>query len=86
MWVVVSSTFWLALVFPCDLGCCRLLWDRFGHDSAKNDPGSCISPVKALIAGCCMHAVVLSSDCIGVVNEGLLCLINLMGWEPHKQS
>ena len=79
MWVVVSSTFWLAVVFPCDLGCFRLLWDIFGHDRAKNDPWSCISLVKALIAGCCMNIVVLSSDCIGVVNEGLMCLIKIVG-------
>ena len=25
-----------------------------------------------------MHTVVLSSDCIRVVNEGLICLINLV--------
>ena len=56
-----------------------MLWDRFGHDRAKNDPGSCISPAKDLIAGCYMHIVVLSLDYIGVVNEGLMCLINLLG-------
>ena len=33
-----------------------------------------------------MHTVVLSSDYIGVVNEGLMCLINLVVWDPHKQS
>ena len=37
---------WVPLCF----GCCRLLWDRFGHDRAKNDQGSCFSPVKYLIA------------------------------------
>ena len=46
----------------------------------------CFSPVKASIAVGCLHAVVLSSDCIGVVNEGLRCLINLVGLEPHKHS
>ena len=61
-----------------------MLWDHFGHDRAKNDPRSCISPVKALIVGCCMHTVVLSSNCIGVVNEGLMWLINLVGLEPHR--
>ena len=60
-------------------GCGRLLWDCFGHDRAKNDPGSCISPVKSLITGCCMQAVVLSLDYIGVVNQGLMCLIKLVG-------
>ena len=30
-----------------------------------------------------MHAVVLSSDCIGVVNEGLMCLINLVCLGDH---
>ena len=39
----------------------------------------CFSPVKALIVVCCLYVVVLSSDCIGVVNEGLRCLINLVG-------
>ena len=73
-------------VFPCDLGCCRLSWDRFGHDRAKNDPRSCISPVKALIAGCCMHALFLSSDCIGVVNEGLIRLIKLVCLGNHTDK
>ena len=31
-----------------------------------------------------MHAVVSSLDYIGVVNEVLMCLINLVVWEPHK--
>ena len=39
----------------------------------------CFSPIKASIAIGCLHAVVLSSDCIRVVNEGLRCLINLGG-------
>ena len=38
----------------------------------------CFSPVKASIAVGFLHAVVLSSYCIGVVNEGLRCLINLV--------
>ena len=39
----------------------------------------CFSLVKASIAVGCLHVVVFSSDCIGVVNEGLRCLINLVG-------
>ena len=31
----------------------------------------CFSPIKASIAIGCLHAMVLSSNCIGVVNEGL---------------
>ena len=69
-------TCWLS--FLCDLGCCRLLWNRFGHDRAKNNLGSCFSPVKALIAGLLHACSGLSLDCIGVVNEGLMCLINLV--------
>ena len=43
--VVVSHNRWLVpLVF-------WLLWDHFGHDRAKNGPGSFFSPVKYLIAG-----------------------------------
>ena len=38
----------------------------------------CFSPVKDSIVVGCLHTVVLSSDCIGVVNEGLRCLINLV--------
>ena len=37
------------------------------------------SPVKASIDVGFLHAVVLSLDCIRVVNEGLRCLINLVG-------
>ena len=76
--VVVSSTFWLAVFFPCDLGCCRLLWNCFGHDRAKKDSWSCFSPVKALIAGLLHARSGLSLDYIGVVNEGLMCCIKLV--------
>ena len=50
-----SSTFCLDVVFPCDFGYYRLLWNHFGYDRPKNDSGSCFSPVKALIAGL-LHA------------------------------
>ena len=33
-----------------------------------------------------MHVVVLSSDRIGVVNEGLMCLINLVVWGTDGAS
>ena len=56
----------------------------FCQNRVKNNPGSCISPAKDLIAGCYMHIVVLSFEYIGVVNEGLMCLINLVLWEPHR--
>ena len=39
----------------------------------------CFSPIKASIAVGCLHALVLSSDCIGVANEVLRCLISLVG-------
>ena len=39
----------------------------------------CFSPIKASIVVGYLHAVVFSLDCIGVVNEGLRCLINLVG-------
>ena len=69
-------TCWLSCL--CDLDYCRLPWNRFGHDRAKNDSGSCFSPVKALIAGLLHAHNGLSSDCIRLVNEGLIFLINLV--------
>ena len=51
--LVVRWLLFLTIVgwVPLCFGCCRLLWDRFGHDRAKNNSGSCFSPVKDLIAG-----------------------------------
>ena len=69
-------TCWLSHL--CNLGCYRLMWNHFGHDRAKNDSWSCFSPVKALIVGLLHVRSGLSSDCIEVVNEGLMCLINLV--------
>ena len=37
-WAVVAMID--RLCFPLCFGCCRLLWDHFGNDRAKNDPGS----------------------------------------------
>ena len=74
----------LGCVFPLCFGYFRLLWNHFGHDTAKNDSGSCFSPVKSLIVGLLHARSGLSLDCIGAVNEGLMCLINLVGWEPHR--
>ena len=50
------------------LGCCRLLWSHFGHDRAKNDP-RVVSPVQ----------VVGLRIVLGVGDEGLVCLTNLVG-------
>ena len=67
---------WLCCFYM--LGCCRLLWSRFGHDRAKNDPGV-VSLIQAVIVGW-LHAYSgWSSNCVWSGDEGLVCLKNLVG-------
>ena len=74
----------LDCVFPCVLaivGCCGIVLAMIGPRIIQEVVSS---PVKAVIVVLLHAHSCLSLDCIGVVNEGLMCLINLVVWEAYR--
>ena len=74
-WLLFPHICWLSC--HCDLGYCRLLWNHFGHDRAKNNSGVCF-PLSRFNCWFVASTQWLVFGLHWSGNEGLMCMTKLV--------